>query len=410
MKQNETYDRLLEEIESLYEHNDPRTVRRALNVVRRLRDGDPKEKPICPVPNATVYDNDSILEEHIPSGMRNIVAERDFAERSRNVIVDAKLAAFRGMVDLFSGRIEQLDLIGTSLSHDELSELEERAIEFIGISGAAIRVNLLALGGYAKAATALREMADELEENAGSDVETLPPDLHAKLGFQPRPECKCSKVGEESSGKFWEGGNRRLVKNVRDVLTCWYVDDCGPGRSYTSYGKWRKVVLWENGDPNSKPPVADVPAKWSFKEYPWTNKCAVLPAGLNANVTSGWGWRQIRGGISWHKGIDIGVPSGTDVLAVEAGEVLLKSKNTDPNNIGAWVKSATYVRQYWHIRPAPWLKDGDKVKTGDLLGYVTEYYDDNGERADHLHFVRYEPADPKKWWANPGTATLNPCP
>jgi len=114
-------------------------------------------------------------------------------------------------------------------------------------------------------------------------------------------------------------------------------------------------------------------------------------------------FNEMRGGTRRHEAIDMLAPRNTPVVAVEAGTIgrLFFSKaggitiyQFDPTN--------TYVYYYAHLEKyADGLEEGDKVKRGQLLGYVGTT--GNAPRdTPHLHFAIFKMTDEKRWWE--GTA------
>jgi len=110
-------------------------------------------------------------------------------------------------------------------------------------------------------------------------------------------------------------------------------------------------------------------------------------------------FNEMRGGTRRHEAIDMLAPRNTPVVAVEAGTIgrLFFSKaggitiyQFDPTN--------SYVYYYAHLeRYADGLKEGDKVKRGQLLGFVGTT--GNAPRdTPHLHFAIFKMTDEKHWW------------
>lgn len=114
-------------------------------------------------------------------------------------------------------------------------------------------------------------------------------------------------------------------------------------------------------------------------------------------------FNQPRGGTRRHEAIDMLAPRNTPVIAVEDGTIarLFNSQaggitlyQSDPTN--------TYIYYYAHLEKyADGLREGQKVKRGDLLGYVGTT--GNAPRdTPHLHFAIFKMDDKKQWWQ--GTA------
>ena len=100
-----------------------------------------------------------------------------------------------------------------------------------------------------------------------------------------------------------------------------------------------------------------------------------------------------------HEAIDIVAPRGESVVAVEDGTIakLFLSK---PGGITIYQFDPTekYAYYYAHLdRYAESLAEGDKVKRGQVLGYVGSTGNANPS-SPHLHFAIFLLGQEKKWW------------
>lgn len=88
-----------------------------------------------------------------------------------------------------------------------------------------------------------------------------------------------------------------------------------------------------------------------------------------------------------HKGIDFGMPTGTELRSINSGEVI-KIVDYGNQNLGKgvfvqWEDGKVSI--YGHLSKfAEGLRVGDKVQTGDLLGYAGSTGKSTGS---HLHFA-----------------------
>ena len=119
-------------------------------------------------------------------------------------------------------------------------------------------------------------------------------------------------------------------------------------------------------------------------------------------------FNEARPGERRHEATDIMAARGTPVLAVEEGTIrkLFLSK-PGGNTIYEFDLSERYCYYYAHLdRYAPDLKEGMRVKKGEVIGYVGSS-GNASSGSPHLHFgITLIGAD-KKWWG--GTA-IDPYP
>jgi peptidoglycan LD-endopeptidase LytH len=106
-----------------------------------------------------------------------------------------------------------------------------------------------------------------------------------------------------------------------------------------------------------------------------------------------------RRGSAPHDALDIMAPRGTPVVAVDEGTVAKLFKSAAGGlTIYEFDASGTIAYYYAHLdRYAPGLREGAKVKRGQLLGYVGS---SGNARADapHLHFTAFALGAGREWW------------
>ena len=114
-------------------------------------------------------------------------------------------------------------------------------------------------------------------------------------------------------------------------------------------------------------------------------------------------FHEKRGGTRRHEAIDILAPRNTPVFAVEDGSIArLFLSEAGGITIYQFDPGEDYVYYYAHLeRYADGLEEGDKVRRGQIIGYVGTT--GNAPRdTPHLHFAIFQMTDDKKWWQ--GTA------
>lgn len=106
-----------------------------------------------------------------------------------------------------------------------------------------------------------------------------------------------------------------------------------------------------------------------------------------------------RNGSRPHEAIDILAPRNTPVKAVEDGTIarLFESK-AGGTTIYQFDPSEQYCYYYAHLeRYAEGLHEGDKVRKGQVIGYVGTS-GNAPKNTPHLHFAIFKLTDAKHWW------------
>jgi murein DD-endopeptidase MepM/ murein hydrolase activator NlpD len=106
-----------------------------------------------------------------------------------------------------------------------------------------------------------------------------------------------------------------------------------------------------------------------------------------------------RGSDRHHNALDIMAKRNTPVLAAVSG-VVLKLHNSVAGGLTIYTSDPTgkYVMMYGHLDSyRPGIKDGDKVKQGEIIGFVGSTGNAN-PLAPHLHFQVTRNDNMKEWW------------
>jgi len=109
-----------------------------------------------------------------------------------------------------------------------------------------------------------------------------------------------------------------------------------------------------------------------------------------------------------HDAIDIAAPHGTPVVAVTEGTVL-KLFLSDQGGITLYQLDLDQRTLYYYAhldRYAPGIREGMRLRRGDLIGYVGDT-GNSGAGNYHLHFEISTTADPAQYW---GGVPVNPFP
>jgi len=128
--------------------------------------------------------------------------------------------------------------------------------------------------------------------------------------------------------------------------------------------------------------LAHFPMRWPTRGY----------------LTDQYGWRThpITGKRDFHQAVDISTQLGNKVYAPASGIVLVTSSNSHYGNYIVIDHSYEYSTRYGHLAKIA-VKEGQKVKRGDVIGYVGSTGMSN---APHLHYeVRFmdKPLNPLKF-------------
>jgi peptidoglycan LD-endopeptidase LytH len=100
-----------------------------------------------------------------------------------------------------------------------------------------------------------------------------------------------------------------------------------------------------------------------------------------------------------HEALDILVPRGTKVRAVEDGRVQkLFTSKAGGLTIYEFDATQTFAYYYAHLdRYEDGLREGQMVKRGDVIGYVGSTGNASPD-APHLHFAIFRLGPEKQWW------------
>lgn len=115
------------------------------------------------------------------------------------------------------------------------------------------------------------------------------------------------------------------------------------------------------------------------------------------NVTSPFGTRTLRGKESFHRGIDIGLPVGSPIYAVDSGVVQhagWQDANDHKKGGGIFIKISHGDSKdsfYMHLSSLNVAK-GDEVKAGQLIGSSGDTGDSTGP---HLHLELRQGGTPR---------------
>lgn len=109
-------------------------------------------------------------------------------------------------------------------------------------------------------------------------------------------------------------------------------------------------------------------------------------------------WGDARGEQRSHEGLDIHAEAGTPVLAAADGEIV-KFFDSIPGGTTIYQMSEdrNFIYYYAHLESREnGVSEGDRVRQGDVIGYVGST--GNAGETPHLHFEIQRSEDGRSWW------------
>ena len=98
-----------------------------------------------------------------------------------------------------------------------------------------------------------------------------------------------------------------------------------------------------------------------------------------------------------HLGTDYAAPTGTPILATASGTVIAAAYTSANGNYVKIKHNGTYTTQYLHMsKIKPGIKNGVKVKHGDVIGYVGSTGLATGPHVCYRFWVNGKQVDPYK--------------
>jgi murein DD-endopeptidase MepM/ murein hydrolase activator NlpD len=115
-------------------------------------------------------------------------------------------------------------------------------------------------------------------------------------------------------------------------------------------------------------------------------------------VTSEFGIREspFTSGVEFHKGIDIATRFGKEVIAPADGLVVVVSEQTQDGNLIKIDHGHGLVTAFAHLSKMV-VKQGLRVKRGDVIGYVGDSGRSTGSHLHYAVFVNKVPVNPRRY-------------
>jgi murein DD-endopeptidase MepM/ murein hydrolase activator NlpD len=118
-------------------------------------------------------------------------------------------------------------------------------------------------------------------------------------------------------------------------------------------------------------------------------------------VTSEFGVREspFRSGVEFHKGLDISTRFGKEVVAPADGLVIVSAYDSQDGNFIKIDHGRSLATGFAHLSRRA-VKQGMRVKKGDIIGYVGDTGRSTGSHLHYSVFVNNVPVNPRKYLKN----------
>ncbi|MCX5848236.1 MAG: M23 family metallopeptidase [Deltaproteobacteria bacterium] len=115
-------------------------------------------------------------------------------------------------------------------------------------------------------------------------------------------------------------------------------------------------------------------------------------------VTSEFGVREspFRSGTEFHKGLDISTRFGKEIVAPADGIVIISARDSQDGNFIRIDHGHGFTTAFCHLSRMA-VKQGVRVKRGDIIGYVGDTGRSTGSHLHYSVFVNSIPVNPKKY-------------
>ncbi len=169
---------------------------------------------------------------------------------------------------------------------------------------------------------------------------------------------------------------------IIDIDTVYYAE-------FAHNGKCFPAIRFDQGDGGN--------LYWNEKGE--SMKKAFLKAPLKfSRISSGFSYHRkhpVTGKVRAHTGVDYAAPSGTPVMSIGDGTVISKGWGGGGGNTVKIRHNSAYTTAYLHLsRYAAGLKVGDRVRQGDVIGYVGSTGVSTGPHLDFRVWKNGTPINP----------------
>jgi peptidoglycan LD-endopeptidase LytH len=207
---------------------------------------------------------------------------------------------------------------------------------------------------------------------------------------------------------LYNGSVNEATRSLRRIAIGTYIVLLHIAAVYFAYQHFRPVFrdpIWAVPPiaSNATPPVPELvipPPQPMFTSTPVLPSSGLLiPVAGVAPEDLINSFSDVRGEGRTHQAIDIPAPEGTPVLAAADGEIArFFDSESGGITIYQWSSGRDFVFYYAHLKErAQGLSPGDRVRTGQIIGYVGDT-GNAGAGNFHLHFSVSKVRDPERFW------------
>ena len=180
------------------------------------------------------------------------------------------------------------------------------------------------------------------------------------------------------------GAPQMLILHLEDIDTVYYAE-------FEHDGKCYPAIRFDQGDGGN--------LYWNEKGE--SMRKAFLKAPLRfSRISSGFSYHRkhpVTGRVRAHTGVDYAAPTGTPVMSIGDGTVISKGWSGGGGNTVKIRHNSVYTTSYMHLsRYAAGLKTGDRVRQGDVIGYVGSTGLATGPHLDFRVYKNGSPINPLK--------------
>ena len=122
-----------------------------------------------------------------------------------------------------------------------------------------------------------------------------------------------------------------------------------------------------------------------------------------SRISSGYGWRTLYGKRNFHSAIDIPAPKGTPIVAAEAGTVIYAQWTDTGGGYKIVIDHGSQLVTHYNHMSSFAVSKGDKVKKGQVIGYVGSTGNSTGNHLDFKIIYKGETYNPSLY-VNPSNS------